>query len=98
MFAYALSLVSAGIDMPVHGKKGPTEMNEQGQPSASDADPGASLSQTARQLRMSATTVKRWAKNGWLPSTIAADGERKFDRELPASVLPANDDGVSPEG
>lgn len=57
-----------------------------------EPDDGATLSETARQLQMPAAIVRRWARNGWLPSRMAADGEPRFDRSLTA-IGPRNVDG-----
>ncbi len=61
-------------------------MTEEVRKREAGTDGGATLGELAQQLRMSATTVRRWARNGWLPSTIRADGERRFDRTLTAIV------------
>jgi hypothetical protein len=71
-------------------KKGRYDMPEEGQSPAGERDQsgGVNLRETARQLQMSVTTVNRWAKNGWIASTMDASGERLFDRLPAVAVLP----------
>jgi hypothetical protein len=67
-------------------------MTEQLPKQEAEPDDGATLGETARQLQMPAATVRRWARNGWLPSTVTAAGEARFDRSLTA-IAPESIDG-----
>jgi hypothetical protein len=53
-------------------------MTDPGQPPVGDANDGDRIRETARQLQMSVTTVRRWVYHGWLTSTTRATGERGF--------------------
>jgi hypothetical protein len=61
-------------------------MKDQRQSSTGD-DP-----ENGRQLRMSLSTVTRWAKNGWLTTSVGASGQRVYDVLHAVSVMPRPDE------